>query len=518
MKNALGIEMPDWIPGYGPVKPYGGVEARQGEPAARASSRIHRRGRRGQAKLLDSFGTLFEAIGLKDGMTVSFHHHLRNGDKVTNLVMQKMADYGVKDIHLAATGLFPCHEPLVALMKTGVITQISASALGYGAVTEAVSKGFLEKPAILYTHGGRARAVESGDLPIHVVFVAAPSCDAQGNMNGSRGPNACGCLAYHYADVQHADWVVAVTDNLVDYPCCPIEIAEDCVDYVIQIDSIGDPRGIASGAMAITTDPDRLEIAALTADFIDALGLIRDGMSFQTGAGGISLAVAAKVRDKMLEKGVVGSFGSGGIHGYFVKMLEEGLLRTLLDVQCFDIESIENIKADPRHMIMSASQYANPENKGCVVNHLDVMILGAFEADVAFNLNVNTGSDGIIRAASGGNADTAAGSRLSIVVSELMKKNGRCFIRDHVTTITTPGETVDAIVTDRGIAVNPLRRDIVDRLKDSGLPIVDIQTLRQIGRSLGAADEQARCGDRIVGVVEYRDGTVIDLIRVVLDA
>ena len=235
-------------------------------------------------------------------------------------------------------------------------------------------------------------------------------------------------------------------------------------------------------------------------------------MTFQTGAGGTSLAVAAQVREYMKEQGVVGAFGSGGIHSYFVKMLKEGLFRALFDVQCFDLDAIKSAAENPRHMAMSASMYGNPHTKGAIVNNLDVMILGATEIDTDFNVNVVTGSDGVIMGASGGHNDCAAGSKLTIIVTNLLK--GRlCVVRDHVTTITTPGETVDVLVTEYGIAINPRRTDLLEKLKDSGLPLVDIQQLREIGIRLTGVPKAQEFTDRIIGVVEYRDGTVIDVVR-----
>ena len=513
MKNSLGREIPEYIEGYGKVRPYTGAFAQEGKESRRAEAKIPRSAVRGEAKLLSGIEEMLDRLPLKDGMTVSFHHHLRNGDRVTNLVMLAIAQRGIRDIHLAASGLFACHEPLVPLIEDGTITQISVSTFGPGPVAQAVSAGKLKKPAVLRTHGGRPRAIENGELPIDIAFIAAPSCDAQGNLNGSHGPSACGCLSYSYADARHADIVVAITDHLVAYPCCPAEISEDLVDYVVPVDSIGDPSGIVSGAMRVTTDPEKLAVAQRAADLLEQTGFIKEGMSFQTGVGGISLAVASKVREKMLEKNIRGSFGAGGIHGYFIKMLEEGLLRTLWDVQCFDIEAVENLAKDPRHMIMSASQYGNPENKGCVVNQLDVMILGAFEVDTDFNLNVITGSNGVIMSASGGNPDTAAGSKISVVVSSLMKKGPRCLIKKAVTTVATPGETVDAVVTDKGIAINPRRTDLLAALKDSDLPLVDIRNLAEMGEALGGIEDHPDFTNRIVAVAEYRDGTVIDVVR-----
>lgn len=502
--------IPDYIENYGAVTHFSGAFAHMGE-RTRTTARIKTR-QPGEKKLLSSLREAITKAGLRDGMTVSFHHHLRNGDRVTNLVMQTIADMGFKDIHLAASGIFPCHAPLVELMEAGVITQISVNTFNPGPVPQAISQGKLQKPAILRSHGGRPRAIESGEMHIDVAFIAAPTCDEMGNMNGTHGPSACGYLAYAYADAEYADTVIAVTDNLVPYPVCPIEIGQHMVDYVVEVDSIGDPSGIVSGTTKITTDPVNLRIAHSAAQLIDCAGYIKDGMSFQTGAGGTSLAVAAEVRELMKTKGVVGSFGSGGIHSYFVKMLREGLFRALFDVQSFDLEAIHSAAEDPRHMAMSASLYGNPHTKGTVVNGLDVMILGATEIDTEFNVNVVTGSDGVIMGASGGHNDCAAGSKLAIIVTNLLK--GRlCVVRDHVTTITTPGETVDVLVTEYGIAVNPKRKDLLDRLANSGLPLVDIHELKRIGEQLTGTPEPQRFTDRIIGVVEYRDGTVIDVIR-----
>ena len=39
-------------------------------------------------KLCDSIKDAIAAAGLKSGMTISFHHHLRNGDYVLNMVLE----------------------------------------------------------------------------------------------------------------------------------------------------------------------------------------------------------------------------------------------------------------------------------------------------------------------------------------------------------------------------------------------------------------------------------------------
>jgi citrate lyase subunit alpha/citrate CoA-transferase len=488
--------LPAHLPGYGPVNPFtAGTGARA-------------------AKVLPTLRAAIEASGLKDGGTVSFHHHLRNGDQVINMVLDQIANMGISDITVAASSLFAVHAPLVEHIRQGVIGGIHAAYMS-GPVAHAVSRGLLKRPAVMCTHGGRARSIESGQLRIDVAFIAAPTADACGNLNGVDGKSACGTLGYAVADSLFAECVVAVTDNLVPYPACPIDIGQDHVDFVVAVESIGDPAGILSGTTRATTDPVGLRIARGATDVIAASGLLVDGFSFQTGAGGISLAVAAALKELMQERAVQGSFASGGITGYIVDMLEAGLFRTLFDVQCFDLKAVESYRRNPCHLSMSASMYANPHRRGAVVDQLDVMILSATEIDLAFNVNVTTGSDGIIMGGSGGHADTAAGARLALVTTRL-NAGGYAKITERVTTITTPGATVDVLVTDEGVAVNPRRPDLLERLRAAGIELLSIEELKAISDARATSTPAPRPDSgRIVAIVEYRDGTVIDVVRMV---
>jgi citrate lyase, alpha subunit len=513
MKNVLGREIPDYIEGYGKVKHFQGAFENCGvkEKIGIKVSSV----KPGDEKVLNNIDEALDKIGIKDGMTISFHHHLRNGDFVLNNVMYAIAKRGIKDITVAASSIFPIHESLVEYIKSGVVTGIVANYMS-GPVAEAISRGQLEKPAIMMTHGGRPRAIESGDLHIDIAFIGAPTADTYGNINGVYGNAACGSLGYATADAEYADKVVAITDNLVPYPACPIEISQVYVDYVVKFDSIGNPAGIVSGTTKITKEPVGLKIAKMATKVIQLSGLVKDGLSFQTGAGGISLAVAAELKDLMKEKGVVGSFAAGGITGYIVEMLEEGLFRNIFDVQCFDLKAIESYRDNPKHQGMSSSMYGNPHNKGAVVNNLDVMILGATEIDTKFNVNVTTGSSGVIMGGSGGHSDTAAGAKLAIVVTSLIK--GRLpIIKDSVTTVTTPGESIDVVVTERGIAVNPERKDLIEKLNNSSLPIMTIEELKELAEGMTGKPEAIEMTDEIVAIVEYRDGTVVDVVRKPLD-
>lgn len=513
MKNILGREIPEYIEGYGEVMPFEGAFANMGikeRKAVKVNTVTP-----DNNKVLEDIDEVINKLNLKDGMTISFHHHLRNGDYVLNMVLEAAARKGIKDLTVAASSIFPVHAPMVEHIKNGVVTQVYANYMS-GPVAEAISKGYLKKPAVMQTHGGRPRAIESGDLHIDVAFIAAPTCDTYGNINGVQGKSACGALGYAISDAEYADKVVAVTDNLVPYPACPIEISQIYVDYVIKVDSIGNPEGIVSGTTKITKDPVGLKIAKMATQVIKASGLMKEGLSFQTGAGGTSLAVAEELKILMKKEKIVGSFAAGGTTSYIVNLLEEGLFNSILDVQCFDLKAVESYRDNPRHQGMSASMYANPHNKGAVVNNLDVMILGATEIDTDFNVNVTTGSDGMIMGGSGGHSDTAAGSKLSIVVTNLVKAR-LPIIKDKVTTVTTPGESIDVLVTERGIAVNPKRTDLIENLKNTNLPVMSIEELKNIAEKMTGLPKSIELSEKIVAVVEYRDGTVIDVVRKAID-
>lgn len=137
--------------------------------------------------------SLEEAIrrsGLKDGMTISFHHHFRGGDKVLNMVMDKIAEMGIKDLHVAASSLNDVHKPLIEHIKNGVVTRISTSGMR-GELAKAISHGILKEPVVFRSHGGRGSAIANGDIHIDVAFLGASSCDPMGNSCGfSRSENA----------------------------------------------------------------------------------------------------------------------------------------------------------------------------------------------------------------------------------------------------------------------------------------------------------------------------------------
>lgn len=466
------------------------------------------------SKLISSIREAIEKTGLRDGMTISFHHHMRNGDFVLNMVLEQAAEMGIKDLTVNASSIFDIHEPIIEHIKNGVVTGLECNYMG-GKAGKAISQGILEKPVIFRSHGGRAGDMENGSSKIDIAFLAAPCADNMGNCSGKYGPSACGSLGYAFSDAMHADKVVVLTDNLVPYPLKDTSINEGYVDYVVEVPQIGDPARIVSGTTKITRDPVGLRIAGLAAQVVKHSGYLKDGFSFQTGAGGASLAVAKYVEEMMEKENIKGSFCMGGITGYMVDMANKGYFDTILDVQCFDLKAIESIRENPKHQEISAMRYASPAAKSAAVDSLDVVILGATQVDVNFNVNVHTDSNGFIMGGSGGHCDTAAGSKLAIIVAPLIRARLPLIV-DEVLCKSTPGETVDVVVTQRGIAVNPKQKELKEKLLKAGLPVKDIEELKQIAEDIAGVPNKIQTGDKVVAKVLYRDGTLLDTIKNVL--
>ena len=463
------------------------------------------------SKLVKALREAIALSGLKSGMSVSFHHHLRNGDYTLNMVMDVIADMGIRELTLNASSLFDTHAPLEEHICNHVVRKINTNYMSAG-LGHRISEGLMEEPVDFRTHGGRPRDIALGVTPIDVAFIAAPAADCAGNCTGKFGPSACGSMGYAFPDAMYAKKVIVITDNLVDYPLQGWSIPEIHVDYVVTVDAIGDPRGIVSGTTKITRDPVGLIMAETAVKVIQHSGLLKDGFSFQTGAGGASLAAAKFLMDVMLREKIQGSFASGGITGYLVDMLNAGCFKSLMDVQCFDLKAVESIRTNPAHQELSAMQYASPAAASAVVDKLDVVILGATEIDTDFNVNVHTDSNGYIMGGSGGHSDTAAGAKLSMIIAPLFRAR-LPIVTDRVQCISTPGRDIDVLVTQRGVAVNPKNVDLTQRLKDAGLPVMDIRQLKDIAENITGAPKKVVREGRTVANVIYRDGSVIDTIR-----
>ncbi len=279
-----------------------------------------------------------------------------------------------------------------------------------------------------------------------------------------------------------------------------IGIALGAEDYVRNLRTERSPEGT------------ELLFARSAAEVIAHSGYFNEGFSLQTGTGGASLAVTRFLEDKMRSRNIVANFALGGITATMVDLHEKGLIRKLLDVQSFDRNAAQSLARNPNHIEISANQYANWGSKGASVDRLDVVVLSALEVDTHFNVNVLTGSDGVLRGASGGHCDTAVAAALSIIVAPLVRGRIPTLV-DNVTTCVTPGSSVDILVTDHGIAVNPARPELAERLKAAGMKVVSIEWLRERAQLLTGQPRPIEFTDRVIAVVRYRDGSVIDVVH-----
>ena len=160
--------------------------------------------------------TIREAIalaGLKDGMTISFHHHLRNGDYVLNLVMDEIVAMGIRDLTVNASALFDTHAPLLDHIKNHVVRKVQTNYISAG-IGRQISAGLMDEPVEFRTHGGRPRDIALGITPIDVAFIAAPCSDRMGNCTGKYGRSACGSLGYAFPDAMYAKKVIVITGDL----------------------------------------------------------------------------------------------------------------------------------------------------------------------------------------------------------------------------------------------------------------------------------------------------------------
>lgn len=507
MKNSIGREIPEEV-----IKDKALFQGAfsHNEEVKKAAPKV-KAVKPGEEKLLQSLEEAINKCNLKDGMTISFHHHFREGDYILNKVVDIIADMGIKNLTLASSSLSGVHSPLIEHIKNGVITKITTSGLR-GELAEEISKGLMKEPVIIRSHGGRARAVEAGDIKIDVAFLGAPSCDEYGNASGTGGKANCGSLGYAKIDAEYADKVVIITDCLVDFPNMPASISQEKVDYVVKVEEIGNPSGIVSGATRYTKNPKELLIAEYASKVITKSPYFKDGFSLQTGTGGSTLAVSRFIREEMIKSNVKASFALGGITKPMIEMHEEGLIKNIFDVQDFDLTAVESIAKNAMHHEIDASFYANPHNKGCIANKLDVVVLSALEIDKDFNVNVMTGSDGVLRGASGGHCDTAACAKLTVIVSPLVRGRIPCVV-DSVNTVITPGESIDVLVTEIGIAINPKRTDLMEIYKNGEIPVYTIEELHQKAMNIVGTPDKIEYENEVIAVVEYRDGSIIDVVR-----
>ena len=507
VRNAVGRMVPEIVNGRLQV-PYLGVGKHQprGHKAAPPIRTAADYPENGDKRVAD-LETALRKCGLRDGMVISSHHHLRDGDRVALMALEAAARIGVKDLLWFPSASFPSQQGAIELMASGVIDHIEGSM--NGPLGDYCTQGRMRGMGVLRSHGGRWQAIQDGEVHIDIAVIAAPTADTFGNCDGSHGKSACGSLGFALADSIYADHVIAVTDNLVPFPCVPWQIQGNNVDYVVEVDSIGDPARIVSGTTQITRSPDRLRIAEFAARFLRDAGIMRNGFSFQAGAGGIALAFVAYLKQMMKEADVKARFVRGGSTQYLVELLEERLTDYILDGQTFDLSGVQSMANDSRHVATSPFTSYNYHGKGNFASMVDAVVLGATEVDSNFNANVVTHSDGRLLHGIGGWQNCLA-ARCTILAVPSFRDRIPVIV-DQVTTLCGPGELIDVVVTERGIAINPQRQDLLDAVKGSKLPIRPLPEIKaEVERICGGRPQRPTHGDRPVAIVKWVDGTVLD--------
>ncbi len=514
IKNAAGRLLPERIGNY-VVKPYTGPDNYRPVEKPIVLKRTQGHVRRSDVKLQPTLEAAITACGLKDGMTISFHHSFREGDLVIGQVLGAIKSLGIKNLKFAPSAVVNIKNPsIVDYVRDGTLTSIQASGIR-GELGDAVIEGLMDEPVILRPHGARPRAVEAGELAIDVAFIGASASDDYGNCTGLIGPNACGALGYSMIDATSANKVVVITDYLVEYPCVPISISQEYVDYVVVVDRVGDSQKISAGAARMTQNPRDLLIAQRVVDVIAASRRFKPGFSFQTGAGAISIACTNFLAQKMEETGTKASFALGGIPAAIIDMHQKGLVRVVACSQSFDAVAARAIAESPTIIEIDNSAYANIARKGNFLNRETFGVLGALEVDTDFNVNILTGSSGEMMGGLGGGPDVADGAEISIVTLPIIRGRTPSVVK-RVFTCCTPGDAIAVVVTEAGVALNPRHRlyaELKEDLQKTRLKLLSIEALQQAAEQLTGVPKPIETTEKVVCIVEYRDGTVIDVIK-----
>jgi citrate lyase subunit alpha / citrate CoA-transferase len=512
IKNAAGRLVPEKLNGQSAV-PYKGLgkhrpRGRKYAPPVPTSIDYPEDGN----KIIPSIREALEACGISDGMTISTHHHLRNGDLISNQVFKAASETGVKDLVWFPSASFPCNEPIIDQLEDGTIQRIEGSM--NGPLGRYTSEGNMRGTAVLRSHGGRVQAIQDGEVQIDIAVLVAPAADFYGNAKGYGGPSSCGVLGYAKADYLYADKVIVVTDKLVDFPCMPMEIEGCYVDHVVVVDKIGIPERIISGTTQITKSPDRLLIAEMTAAFLEKTGVLHDNCYMQAGAGGTSLAIGVFVHEILKQKGWKCQVGFGGTTKYMVKMLEEGQMEHILDAQAFDLDSVRSIEDNQNHHQYSVFNAYNFHGKGNLTSMMDIMILGATEIDTQFNANVVTHSDGYLLHGIGGWQNCLHAK--TVILPVPLFRDRIPVIVDEVTTLCGPGELIDVVITERGIAINPRRKDLLEKAESAGIPLKTIEELKEEAEKICGKPDKASKAEEIIAAIKWVDGTLLDVVHKIL--
>ena len=467
---------------------------------------------------------------IKDGDTISYPHYYRTGDTGLKMVVDKLRATNKKGIVIYGNAYFDHVDPwLIQAVRDGVIGGLYGNP--YRALGDHITKGeVLPWVSVGFSHGGRVRKLQTGEVHVKVAFGPVPMADIHGNANGMLGKpeELCGPIGLFTADAEYADYVCLLAGTVSDSLIFPASLSMELVDFVVPVPSAGQNSGIGSGTLDIAkakANPFNAKIAANVIGVMKASGVIRDNFGFQVGSGA-GLVVLDGIRAILKDLKIRANFTMGGITSLHVDMLEEGTVRHLMHGQLFEPSPrvIASMLENPNHHEVTTSYYASVANKEAAVNMLDTAVLSALEVDLGFNVNTVCAGGRIIGGIGGGQ-DVAAGADLTIMFLPLATgKDGKGFpkVVEKVYTRTTPGEVIDVVVTEEYVAVNPASKStyrdaLLANGAAAGLKMVSIEELRaksvEAAKAFGTIPQAPEATGDIVHAIEWRDGTLIDVIR-----
>jgi citrate lyase subunit alpha/citrate CoA-transferase len=496
------------------------------------SSRIV--GRRGAAPIpigkskITSLDAVMDVI--EDGDVISYPHYYRFGDKGLEMVVKALRKQKKKGIILYANAIFDHTDPwLFEAFRDGTLAGLYGNVYRkFGA--HVMAGELLPWVTVGFSHGNRVRKLQTGEVHIKAAFAPVPLADQCGNATGLKGPDEqlCGPLGLAAADWEFADYTCLLAGEVSSNLIVPYSLSMEQTDFVVPVDCPGQSSGIGSGTLdldKVRSQPLNARIAENVLNVMKAADIVKDQFSFQVGAGA-GLIVLDSIRTMLKEAGIQAGFSIGGVTSMHVDMLEEGSIRHLLHGQLFEPSRkvIHSLLDNPSHQEITAGYYASVANKECAVNLLDLAVLSALEVDLDFNVNTVC-ANGRIIGGIGGGQDVAAGAGLTIIFLPLATgKKGLGFpkIQEQVYTRTTPGDVIDVVVTEEYAAVNPKSRSpyrdaILENGREFGLELLPIETLRQkavdAAQEMGKIPPRSETTDDILHAVEWRDGTLLDVIR-----
>ncbi|MBN1274431.1 MAG: hypothetical protein JXB26_19390 [Candidatus Aminicenantes bacterium] len=467
---------------------------------------------------------------INDGCTISYPHYYRSGDLGLKLIVEKLREKGKKDIKIYGNAFFDNNDPwLIDAFRSGTLSGLYGNI--YRKIGEYVMNGeLLPWVTVGFSHGNRVRKLQTGEVHVDVAFAPVPIADIYGNANGIFGKEEqlCGPLGLVAADSEYADFTCLMAGTVSEEFVVPISLSMTNTDFVVPVDTPGLASGIGSGTLNLEkakSHPFNARVGENVTAVLKAAGVVKDGFNFQVGSGA-GLIVLDNIRKMLKADKKCANFAMGGVTSLHVDMLNEGTISTLLHGQLFEPSRkvIDSMRENSHHIEITAGYYASVANKENAVNALDLAVLSALEVDLDFNLNTVC-ANGRIIGGIGGGQDVAAGSELTIIFLPLATgKNGKGFpkVVEKVYTRTTPGEVVDVIVTEEYISVNPksstpAKESILENGKTFGLQIVPIEELHQRSltraRELGRIPEIRKTTEEVLHVIEWRDGTLLDVIR-----